>query len=301
MSSFGRLDVIVLALMLAYFFAIVIHVCFRYYLVRRTRGIDSAEVRTLVARLNIEVVNLKSIVTTAPYLGLAGTCEGILSAFGGAAMQKDALTAMTATRLALALIPTAVGMLVAVLATCSYNSLQTRIDLFDCEVFDDRQLRGRHFRGAHRFPPTKRFSELPAFGLLAAPSLAIAITGLMTFGSFHKPTGFYVELPAPISRPDCGDFDVTTLEVSKKNVLTIDSKPVSRETVAARLTDIYRLQTKHILLVKADPNLTFQEVASTIDVANGSVKNPYVTLVTPGAEKEPCPAIFRARKPRAGP
>lgn len=301
MSSFGRLDVIVLALMLAYLFAIVIHVYLRYCLARDARGIESAGRRTVVALLNIQVVNLKSIATTAPYIGLAGTCEGILSAFGGAAMQKDAFRAMTETRLALALIPTAIGMLVAVLATCSYNSLRTRIDLFEGEVFDGGQLRGRHFRGARRFPPTKRFSELPTFGWLAASALAIAITGFMTFGSFHTPTGFYVELPAHISRHDCGDFDVTILEVSKENVLTINSKPVPRETVAARLNDIYRLQAERLLLVKADPNLTFQDVISIFDVANGSVKNLHVTLVTPGAEKEPCLVILRPRRSRAGP
>jgi MotA/TolQ/ExbB proton channel family len=88
MSSFGRLDVIVLALMLAYLFAVVIHVCCRYYVARRARGIDSAGRRTLAAVLNIEVGSLKSIAITAPYLGLAGTCVGILSAFGGVGMEK---------------------------------------------------------------------------------------------------------------------------------------------------------------------------------------------------------------------
>ena len=111
--------------------------------------------------------------------------------------------------------------------------------------------------------------------------------------------GFYIELPAHTSRQNCGDFEVTILGVAKQNVLTINSKPVSSGTLAARLSEIYQLRTERLLLVKADASLSFQDVSSTIDVANGSVKNLYVTLVTPGAEKEPCLVILRPRRPRA--
>lgn len=294
MSSFGRLDVIVLALMLLYLFAVVIHLLWRYHLARRVHGTDSVDLRTLAAVLNIEMGSLKSIAITAPYLGLVGTCEGILSAFVGIGMQKHAAMVLIDTKLALALIPTAFGIPVAVLATCSFNWLRTRIDLLEGEVFGD-QRRGSYFRGARRFPPAKRFSEVPAFELLAAPALAIAIAGFMTFASFHPSTGFYVELPHVI-RDYCGDLDVTILAMSKEKVLTIDSKPVPRKTLATRLSDIYRLRAERVLFVKADPNLSFQDVASTIDVANGSVENLYVTLVTPGAEKEPCLVILRPRK-----
>jgi hypothetical protein len=127
MNSFARLDVIVLALMLVYLFAVVIHVCCRYYLARRAQGIDSAGRRTLASVLNIELGSLKSILVTAPYFGLVGTCVGILSAFGGVGLEKHAALAMIMTRIALALITTAAGIPVAVLATCSYNYLRTRI------------------------------------------------------------------------------------------------------------------------------------------------------------------------------
>lgn len=301
MSSFGRVDVTVLALMLVYLFAVVIHVLWRYYLARRVRGIDSVGLKTVAAEINIELGGLKSAAITAPYLGLVGTCEGILNAFGAIGMEKHAAMVMIATRLAVALIPTAVAIPVAVLATCSYNYLRTRIDLLEGEVFDEGLQRGFHFRLARRFPPTKRSSELPAFGLLAALALTFAIAGFMTFASFRTPKGFYVELPAHVYRDNCGDFDLTILEMSKEKLLTINSKPVLRETLATRLSDLYRLRAERLLLVKANPNLSFQDVASIIDVANGSVKNLYVTLVTPGAEKEPCLVILRPREPRAEP
>jgi biopolymer transport protein ExbD len=285
MSSYGRLDVVVLALMLVYLFAIVLHFCSRYYLTRRARDIDSANTKSLAAALDVQVGSLKSIAVTAPFLGLAGTCLGIWSAFSGGAMQRDALRAMIEMRIAVAIIPTVAAIPVAVLATCSYHLC---IHLLEGNVFDEGRQRSRHFRGGRRLPLAKRFSELPAFGLLAVPVLAFAVAGCMTFASFHTPTGFYIELPAHTSQSQCGDFDVIVLQISKEHTLKINSEPVKRETVGTRLHDIYRLRAERLLLVTADPDISFQEVAGAIDVAHGAVKNLYVTLVTPDAEKEPC-------------
>ena len=203
-------------------------------------------------------------------------------------MQRDAFRAMIAMRIAVAIIPTVAAIPVAVLATCSYNYLCTRIHFLEGIVSDEGQQRSRHLRRGRRSPLAKRFSELPAFGLLAATSLAIAITGDMTFASFHTPRGFYIELPAHTSQSQCGDFDVIVLQISKEHTLKINSEPVKRETVGARLHDIYRLRAERLLLVRADPDVSFQEVAGAIDVAHGAVKNLYVTLITPDAEKEPC-------------
>jgi hypothetical protein len=265
-SSFGRLDVIVLVIMLVYVFAVFIHVCYRYYLARRARGIDSASRRTLAAVLSIEVGSLKSVALTTPYLGLVGTCVGILSAFGAGAMEKHAFLAMITTKISLALIPTAVGIPVAVLATCSYNYLRTRIDLLEGEVFDEGQRRGRHFRGARRFPPTKRFSELPAFGLTAAPALAILIAGYMTFASFHKPTGLYVKLLAHNSPSECGDSDVIVLQLLNDRSFRINSERVPIEYLSGRLREIFRSRAERILLVRADPEVSFQEVVTAIGI-----------------------------------
>jgi biopolymer transport protein ExbB/TolQ len=129
----GRFDVIVLALILAYIFAVVIHLSCRCRFARRARGIDSASRRKLAVDLSIKAGNLKAIASTAPYLGLAGTCVGILSAFGAAGMEKHAYLIMTTTKAAAAFVTTAAGILVAVPATCSYNHLRRRIDWLGSE------------------------------------------------------------------------------------------------------------------------------------------------------------------------
>ena len=264
MSLFGRLDVILLALLLTYVFVVVIYVYCRYYLARPGRGIASVHAETLAAVLNIELGGLKSIALTAPYLGLAGTCEGILSAFGGASMAHHAYVVMIATRMALALVPTAAAIPVAALATCSYNFLRTRIELLECEVFDEQQQRGRHFRGARRFPQTKRFSELPAFGLLAVPALVFAIAGCMTFASFHTPKGFYVELASARCESDAVDR-LIVLHITDTGEVFLNLEHQDWNTLASRLSAIYRMRQNRTLYLVADAGVPFQRVADAVD------------------------------------
>lgn len=270
MSRFGRLDVILLALLLTYVFVVAIYVCCRYSLARPVRGIASARTKTLAAVLNIELGGLKSIALTAPYLGLAGTCEGILSAFGGGSMAHHAYMVMIATRMALALVPTAAAISVAVLATCSYNFLRTRIDLLECEGFEERQQRGRHFRGARRFPPTKRFSELPAFGLVAVPVLVFAIAGAMTFASFHTSKGFYVELASARCEYDVVD-KLIVLRITGGGEVFLNQEHEDWNTLAGRLSEIYRMRKYRTLYLLADSGVPFQAVAHALDTVENAL------------------------------
>lgn len=296
MSSFGRYDVLLLALMFIYVLAVIIHVFCRCYLARQSGTNDSASRRKLVVFLSSEMRSLKSIAITAQYLGLAGTCVGLLNVFSGFAMAKYAAMLLIVTRTAVAIIPTAAGIPVALLATCSHNYLCRRIDLLESEISDDERQSDRHFRGTRRFPPVRRFSELPAFALIAAPGLAIAITGFMTFASFHPPTGLSVKLLAHTSASECGDSDVIVLQLLKDRSFMINSERVPIERLNGRLREIFRSRAERILLVRADPELSFQEMATAIGIAEGAVSNLYVALLTPEAEQEPCLFIRMPRK-----
>jgi hypothetical protein len=197
MNWIARLDVTVLALMLAYVVAVVIRVSYRYHLARPVQGIgtDSRSLRKLTADLGIEVGNLKSIASTAPYLGLVGTCVGIMSAFGGIGMEKHAAEIMITSKVALALVTTAAGILVAVPATCFYNYLRTRIDLLESEVARAAIDQGSRSSGViRRLAIARRFSQLPAFALIAAPGLAILVAVHTPFFAPLRPTGFGIDL-----------------------------------------------------------------------------------------------------------
>ncbi len=297
MSSFGRLDVIVLALMLVYLFAVVIHVFYRYYLARRVRRIDSAGSKKLAAVLNIKMGSLKSIAITAPCLGLGGTCLGILSAFGGVRMEKRAAMAMIATRIALALIPTAVGIPMAVLATCFHNYFCTRMDSLEGEVFEEGQERGRHFRRG-RVSANARFAELPAFGLLGAfPAfgllVALGLTVLVKIfmplagSSFRPPTGFYVELASTRCEFD-GDDQLIVLHITDTGKLFLNLEQEYWNTLANRLSQIYSTREHRTLYLLADSDVPFQTVVDALDTVENATADIQVQLVTPKAFNADC-------------
>jgi len=279
MSSFGRLDVIVLALMLVYLFVVVIHVCYRYYSARRVRRIDNADgagIKKLAAVVNIKTRSLKSIALTAPCLGLAGTCLGILSAFWDGGLEKHATRAIIATRIALALIPTAAAIPVAVLAICSYNYLSRRMELFQGEVFEEGQERGRHFRRARKSPPAERFAELPAFGLLGAlPAfglltalgLTVLVKIFMPGVPLHLPTGFDVEL-VPARCEEYAVVDrVIVLHITDTGKLFLNQEQEDWTGLAGRLSQIYSMRHDRTLYLLADSGVPFQTFADALDTA----------------------------------
>jgi len=289
MSSFGRLDVIVLALMLVYLFSVVIHVCYRYDSARRVRRIDSAGIKKLAAVLNIKTGSLKSIALTAPCLGLAGTCLGILSAFWDAGIEKQATLAIIATRIALALIPTAAAIPVTVLAICSYNYLSRRMELFQSEVFEEWQERGRHFRRARRFPPVERFAELPvfgllgalpAFGLLTALGLTVLIKIFMPLAPLNLPltTGFYVGL-ASTRCEFAGDDRLIVLHITDTGKLFLNLEQEDWNNLANRLSQIYSMREHRTLYLLADSNVPFRTVAEALD----TIENASATQTGPQA------------------
>lgn len=95
--------------------------------IRRCRKVQSA-------RLSVGLGTLKNIASTAPFIGLIGTCEGIMYAFRGAAMEKSALFARTTSDISMALTTTAMGLLVAIPAQWAYNYFFERVQIFESEM-----------------------------------------------------------------------------------------------------------------------------------------------------------------------
>jgi len=77
---------------------------------------------------------LDAIATTAPFVGLFGTAIGILDSFRGYAGSRSAFLAFIATNLAEALVPTAIGLLVAVFAMWWFNWRSDRLAVFEGEM-----------------------------------------------------------------------------------------------------------------------------------------------------------------------
>jgi biopolymer transport protein ExbB/TolQ len=78
--------------------------------------------------------SLASIAATAPLVGLFGTVLGVFDVFGGGSTEKGTLMRFYARSLSESLAPTAVGLVVGVLAFCFYRYLLTRLENFDVEM-----------------------------------------------------------------------------------------------------------------------------------------------------------------------
>jgi biopolymer transport protein ExbB len=92
---------------------------------------------------------VRSIARTAPLVGLMGTVIGILDSFSGA-ITKSAHVALVSDPIARALVMTALGMLVAVLAVWTSNWFTDRLRNLDAEMQFRRLQLVSHLQGLRR-------------------------------------------------------------------------------------------------------------------------------------------------------
>ena len=304
MNWITRLDVIVLALMLAYAVVVVIHVSYRCHVARRERGIDSPSRSKLAAVLSIELGRLKGIASTAPYLGLAATCVGMMSQSGFTGeMDERTLLAMMAAKMAAPLVTTAAGILVAVPATCAYNYLCTRKDLLESGLSNDSLAQVPRYRqGTQRLALKKRFSQLPAFALIAASGLAALVAVYTPYFAERWATGLELRLASTRCEYD-GDDRLIVLHIADAGKLFLNQDQQDWNSLAGRLSEIYSMRVHRTLYLLADDGVPFQTVADALDIVEnapvtvdpqearmGTEKlNITVRLITPRAMNTRCP------------
>jgi biopolymer transport protein ExbD len=97
-----------------------------------------------------------------------------------------------------------------------------------------------------------------------------------------QPAGIYVGLPP--DSPGLG-FGELVLGISKQHSIKINYDRVPIESLAARLNAICGFRYKCVVFVRADPDISFQEVMDVIDVAQGAVADVQLVLVTPRMER----------------
>jgi biopolymer transport protein ExbB/TolQ len=77
---------------------------------------------------------LATIATSAPFIGLFGTISGIINAFRGMALTGSGGIGAVASGISEALVTTAFGIAVAVIALWCYNTLNTKTEVYDAEM-----------------------------------------------------------------------------------------------------------------------------------------------------------------------
>jgi len=201
---------IALVLMLGYTAFVVIRFSCRYNLGRRkfcalvrgSIGANQIGHKTLVAELSRGVKTLKSIAATAPFLGLAGTCYGILVVFStGYVGSKSRFLALILLEVATTLTATVAGLIVAIPAAVSYNVLRTRLEKYETSRANTMLEAHRSYGFAQTLPLRRRFSGFPPFALIGAPVLGILVPMFALMLRSAIPVG----LPVYVTKIGIGD------------------------------------------------------------------------------------------------
>jgi biopolymer transport protein ExbD len=309
-----RFALLGLALMLVWTLFAVVRVSRRCHAAQHSREIESTSPalqrsrRRLVANLNIQVGSLKSIAFTAPYLGLAGTCLGLLGMFRAYEGTRFGALVMTVWGIEAAFISTAAGLLVAVPALLSHNYLRSRMDSLKAGIPSEASLqRNGHGRFAETLPLLPRLSQV-SLAVIAAPALVFSIAAFVTYSSaFNTRVGLYVALdsaPCEYARNE----RLVVLRLTSTSKIFINGEETDWGSLEDRLSGIYNPRLHRILYLVAQDGVPFQRVVDAVDIAKharvfvrsdpirgGREKlNIAVQLVTPGALSDPC--LGRARE-----
>ena len=308
-----RLVFVALALMLAYTVFILSRFLCGYYLGRResrafepdsTRAFQRTR-RRLVADLTLAARTLKSIASTAPFLGLAGTCYGIAEGFVGIGMERRTALAMISADIASALVTAAAGILVAIPAILSCNFVHTRIERCERDLSRvppavrlneyrnhtyTRPL-GRSVQFAQKLPLRTRFSGLPPFALVAVPAVASLVAIFTFFQPYDVPTGLYVR-PLEIGSLDRHRLSAERVIISMVSA-RVNGSPVilvnSRETTLGNLRESMdrrlKASSQWTAYIEAENTLSWGDVAKVIDVAKGLHTDVVLLTTTPSTNR----------------
>ena len=229
------------------------------------------------ADLSLRLYTLRSIAHTAPFLGLAGSCVGILDSFTGIGMQKSSALAMLNLNLSRAPITTAAAYLVTVPAIWSHNYLWTLLDLLRIKISGSvhgtiRQPK-RCVGVAQNLPLKKQFSGLPSSAVTVAPCLALVIAGFITFSSFDIPRGLPVGLLRPGGRATREEYfttDPVVIVVAMSGdgspLLYVNSKKTPLDEVGNTVRGELELRPRRVAYVDAESGVRWTDVANVIDI-----------------------------------
>ena len=277
-----RVVLVVLAIMLVRVFIVVARVSYRYRLAQHSDAVDQSSGtferarRLLVADLLIQVGSLKSIAFVAPYLGLSGTCIGIVdNTFRGYIGSRGGFIAMVAYGIAAAFLSTAAGILVATPAAAAHNHLRVRIESLRSEVFGrEPGRRDGCWQVAQRLPLGKRFSQLPAFAIIAASAFAVSITAFMTFSSFNPPMGFPVILAKTISNMDFVSLQPIKIVITIRNknglpIAYVNSKETLWDQLGTVVQHELKVGRQALVFVQAESDASWRDVVDAVDIVEG--------------------------------
>ncbi len=120
-----------------------------------------------------------------------------------------------------------------------------------------------NFRPTHR----SRYLESFNFSSLTDVVMQLLIFFLLTF-SFANTRGMNVTLPkTAVGQPP--QRRTITVSIQKDQVLFVNSEAVKKEQLASKLSELFKSDTDQQIVVRADKDLTLQDVVEILDIAKG--------------------------------
>jgi biopolymer transport protein TolR len=104
------------------------------------------------------------------------------------------------------------------------------------------------------------------------------------------PKGLEALIPQPPKDQKQQDTPERTIVVQilkapgDRPALKINQDDVTWETLQGRLADIYKTRAEKVMFVKADPDLSFSDVAKVIDIAHSADLSMKIGLITANVE-----------------
>jgi hypothetical protein len=151
-----------------------------------------------------------------------------------------------------------------------------RADLLESELSNDPLAQIRRYRqGTRRLALIKkRFSQLPAFALIAAPGLAALVAVYTPYFAPRWATGLDVGL-VPDHCVYAGDDRLIVLRLSDAGELFINQTKEDWNSLPEVLSRIYSSRVLRTLYLRADDGVPFQTVADAIDMVENANVEPH--------------------------
>jgi len=285
-----------LALMLAYTAFVTVRFFRRYFLARRESFVSLADSapgseqnkKNLVADLSRGVGTLQSIASAAPFLGLAGTCYGILCLFSRGYVGLRGVAAIP-SQVSVAFVATAAGLIVAITAAISYNILRTCLGKFENSRSSTLvEATPRIYGFAQTLPLQRRFSAMPAFALIGAPILAILIPFFAFFRRFDVPLGLPVHImEIGVANHDSEPIIISVVGTSASDlpVLCVNSKETPWGDLGNTLRSQLKARPHWTVYVEGGKDVPWTLLAYVIDVARGLHAEVVLLTVAPRIDR----------------
>ena len=215
---------------------------------------------------------LGTVASSAPFIGLLGTVVGIIKSFESMAIAGTGGFAVVAAGISEALVATALGLAVAIIAVIFYNYFQTRIStlngLFRIQV---GKIRPEHERVRNSMAITPLGGNDDSSEIVAeiniTPLTDIFLVLLIIFmitSSAMIESGGKINLPKAVATQS--ESRGTTVTITPKHEIFVDQKVVKEENLEKTLQDALTTRADKTVILRGDKDVLLGDTVKVMSI-----------------------------------